>query len=97
MANDQTTSSAPQDVLEGRLDRARRDLFRAQGIVQAVVAAMRPADWPGSEPGYPFALEAVDEMLEAVGEAMASDMFFDPELSVEEADQQLTMGEGAQS
>lgn len=85
MANDQTTSSAPQDVLEARLGRAREKLFQAQGIVQVVVAAMRPADWPGSEPGYPFALEAVDEMLEAIGGAMASDTFFDPELAVEEA------------
>lgn len=59
-------SAKTQQALKKHVERQRGALFQAQAIVQTVVAAMRPGDWPASAPGFPYALEAVDAMLERI-------------------------------
>ena len=66
-----------REVLEKHIERQRGELMQAQAIVETVVEAMRPADWPAGKPGFPLALGAVVAMLERVTEQLDSAVLFD--------------------
>jgi len=66
-----------KEVLEKRVRELLSSFFKAQGIVQSVVAAMR--DRPGDQIGFRYALEAADDMLRDIGGELDPAVLLDPD------------------
>jgi hypothetical protein len=82
MSND-TSKPALSDLdlsraeLARRLDAQREKLYHALGVIECVIAAMKPHDWPANQPGCPFALMAAKEIIDNAAGALEAEVILE--------------------